>query len=65
MQCNLSQTEANRFGITIRPTSVNNEVIEKLKVFALEQNYPNPFNPSTHFHTLSESGAALTLGCTT
>lgn len=51
-------TEANRFGITIRPTSVNNEVIEKPKVFALEQNYPNPFNPSTTIsYTLSESGA--------
>lgn len=50
-------TEANRFGITIRPTSVNNEVIEKPKVFALEQNYPNPFNPSTTIsYTLSESG---------
>ena len=50
-------TEANRFGILIRPT-VNNEVIEKPKVFALEQNYPNPFNPSTTIsYTLSESGA--------
>ena len=51
-------TDANRFGITIRPTSVNNEVIEKPMVFALDQNYPNPFNPSTTIsYTLSESGA--------
>jgi len=42
-----AKTESNRFGITIRPASVNSEVGETPLVFGLEQNYPNPFNPST------------------
>lgn len=42
-----AKDEASRFGITIRPNSVNNEVSEDPTVFALYQNYPNPFNPST------------------
>jgi len=52
-----AKTESNRFGITIRPTSVNNEVGDTPLVFGLEQNYPNPFNPSTTIsYTLETAG---------
>ncbi len=48
----------NRFGITIRPTSVNNETEDSPLAFALDQNYPNPFNPSTTIsYTINEASA--------
>jgi len=52
-----AKTEGNRFGITIRPTSVSSELDEKPLSFGLEQNYPNPFNPSTTIsYTLETAG---------
>jgi hypothetical protein len=53
-----AKAEGNRFGITIRPTSVSNETEESPALFALEQNYPNPFNPSTTIsYSVQEAGA--------
>ncbi|MCR9134188.1 MAG: T9SS type A sorting domain-containing protein [bacterium] len=53
-----AKAEGNRFGITIRPTSVSNETEETPALFALEQNYPNPFNPSTTIsYSVQEAGA--------
>ena len=53
-----AKAEANRFGITIRPTSVSNETEDSPAAFALEQNYPNPFNPSTTIsYSVQEAGA--------
>ena len=53
-----SKAENNRFGITIRPTTVSNETEDSPEVFALEQNYPNPFNPSTTIsYSVQEAGA--------
>jgi hypothetical protein len=53
-----AKAEGNRFGITIRPTSVSNESEETPTLFALEQNYPNPFNPSTTIsYSVQEAGA--------
>ncbi len=52
-----AKAEGNRFGITIRPTSVSNETEESPALFALEQNYPNPFNPSTTIsYSVQEAG---------
>ena len=51
------KTEEARFGITIRPASVNNTPNEQPVEFGLSQNYPNPFNPSTTMrYTIQESG---------
>jgi hypothetical protein len=48
----------NRFGITVRPASVNTEVGESPVAFGLEQNYPNPFNPSTTIsYSIQKAGA--------
>ena len=48
----------NRFGITIRPTSVNNEAEDSPLAFTLDQNYPNPFNPSTTIsYTVNEASS--------
>ena len=53
-----AKADANRFGITIRPTSVSNETEDSPAAFALEQNYPNPFNPSTTIsYSVQEAGA--------
>lgn len=53
-----AKSEANRFGITIRPTSVNNEAEDSPLAFALDQNYPNPFNPSTTIsYTVNEASS--------
>jgi hypothetical protein len=53
-----AKSSSNRFGITLRPTSVNNEVEDAPVNFALEQNYPNPFNPSTTItYSVQEAGA--------
>jgi surface protein len=50
-------TEETRFGITIRPASVNTTPNEQPVEFELSQNYPNPFNPSTTIrYTIQESG---------
>jgi len=50
-------TGTNRFGISIRPTSVTNESDESPLEFALDQNYPNPFNPNTTInYTIQEAG---------
>jgi hypothetical protein len=55
-----TSTQSNRFGLTIRPASLNNIPGEKPLVFGLDQNYPNPFNPSTTIsYTLSEAGAVI------
>ena len=51
-------TESNRFGITIRPTSVSSEIGDIPLLFGLDQNYPNPFNPSTTIgYSIKEAGA--------
>ena len=48
----------NRFGITIRPTSVSNENEDAPLAFTLDQNYPNPFNPSTTInYSINDAGA--------
>ncbi len=48
----------HRFGITIGPTSVSNELDENPQSFSLSQNYPNPFNPATTInYSLQEAGA--------
>ena len=39
------KTEEARFGITIRPASVNNTPNEQPVEFGLSQNYPNPLTP--------------------
>ncbi len=54
-------TEVNRFGITIRPTSVNNETEDSPLAFALDQNYPNPFNPSTTISYSLEKASAVNI----
>lgn len=57
-----AKTEGNnRFGITIRPASVNNEPYEKPLSFGLAQNYPNPFNPSTTINYTIKSAGAVNL----
>ncbi len=55
------KTETNRFGITIRPTSVSNENEDSPLAFALEQNYPNPFNPSTSISYSLETAGAVNI----
>ncbi len=53
-----AKATAHRFGITISPTSVSNELEEKPESFSLSQNYPNPFNPATTInYSLQEAGA--------
>ncbi len=52
-----AKAEPHRFGITISPTSVSNELDENPKSFSLSQNYPNPFNPTTTInYTIEENG---------
>ncbi len=51
----------NRFGITIRPTSVSNENEDSPLAFTLEQNYPNPFNPSTTISYSLETAGAVNI----
>jgi len=56
-----AKVSSDRFGITIRPTSVSNEVDEKPLSFGLAQNYPNPFNPSTTINYTIENAGAVNL----